>query len=255
MTDLPEFTDRLCLVVDIPEHGARAAPEQTDAQGDAQFRLLRIIQFACLRARIRRIAGSGLRGIGLRGDGGPGSGIRGGGDAQVLVLPPAVDSARVVPALVLGLRHALYESNREPGSGGRIRLRAVLVGGNIGRGATGFLGPAVVLAADLAHTPVFETAFTRPEHEHVDLALVTSDLLYQDVFRQNYPGLPADDFRPVPITGRETAPPAWYHLPVSRPAPDNRAARVSWSDLSDAVVIPGLLDLPRHPPARNSSPL
>ncbi|WP_326560620.1 hypothetical protein [Micromonospora sp. NBC_01796] len=234
MTDLPEFTDRLCLVVDIPDHGSRTAPEQVDDQ----FRLLRIIQFACLRARIRRITGGSI----------PGGALRGGGGAQVVVLPPAVDPVRVVPALVLGLRHALYESNREPGAAGRIRLRAVLVGGSIGRGATGFLGPGVVLATDLAHTPVFETAFTRPEDEQVDLALVTSDPLYQDVLRQNYPGLPAEDFRPVPIAGRETTPPAWYHLPASRPAPDPRAARVSWPTLSDAVVIPGLLDLPRHPP-------
>ncbi|GLY25533.1 hypothetical protein [Micromonospora sp. NBRC 101691] len=225
----PATPYRLSLFVDVEGYSTRSVPGQLDVQE----RLLRVVQFACERAGIRRLDRENVQDH---------------GDGQLAVLPEGADLGRVVPGLILGLRHGLHEANSEPGDAGRIRLRAAFVGGSTGRGATGFVGQAVIMAGDLVGSPVFKKVLAALANTGADLIVITDDFLYQDVVRsQRYGGVPAEEFRAQQVVARAhgAGQPAsevrvWYYLPPAGPAPDRRAARAVWRGTRAPLTLLGL---------------
>ncbi|MFI6229583.1 hypothetical protein ACIBCR_19970 [Micromonospora echinospora] len=225
----PATPYRLSLFVDVEGYSTRSVPGQLDVQE----RLLRVVQFACERAGIRRLDRENVQDH---------------GDGQLAVLPEGADLGRVVPGLILGLRHGLHEANSEPGDAGRIRLRAAFVGGSTGRGATGFVGQAVIMAGDLVGSPVFKKVLAAPANAGADLIVITDDFLYRDVVTsQRYGGVPADEFRAQQVVARAhgAGQPAskvqvWYYLPPAGPAPDRRAARAVWRGTRAPLTLLGL---------------
>lgn len=225
----PQTPYRLSMFVDVEGYSKRSVPGQLDVQD----RLLRVVQFACERARIRRLDRDNVQDH---------------GDGQLAVLPEDTDLGQVLPRLILGLRHGLYEANAEPGAAGRIRLRAAFAGGSTGRGATGFVGQAVILAGDLVGSQVFKDVFAAPRNAAADLIVIVDDFLYRDVITSHrYDGVPADGFHAQPVVARANgagAPPSkvqvWYHLPASGPAPDRRAARAVWRGVRAPLTLVGL---------------
>src|ERR1700683_3246237 len=97
----PPAIRRLCLAVDIVGYSGRSRSEQIDVQ----TRLLWTMVQACGAAGINP----------ARCD------RQDSGDGQILVLPPGIDEAKVIPDLLGGLLTALHRVNNPIGPGGRIR--------------------------------------------------------------------------------------------------------------------------------------
>jgi hypothetical protein len=160
---------RLCYIVDIEAYGRRLHT----AQPDAQERLFWSLEHAF-----------GLAGVRLsRCD------EQDRGDGKLLVLPSGIDQGHALPALITGMRDALYEANRIPGAAGRIRLRTALTQGVVEVGPTGFVGQSIVtgcylLDSDAAH----QALAAAPDSD--TMVIVTEDL-YRDVFSQGFIGGPA----------------------------------------------------------------
>ncbi|WFE63557.1 hypothetical protein [Micromonospora sp. WMMD714] len=217
MTDQAPAIRRLLVAVDIEKYSTRTAP----AQYQGQRRLLSIAQYACKRAQVHRVIPQES------------------GDGRLMVFQPGVNEAAVVPALVLGFRHALHENNGDAGEFGRMRLRMAIVEGATAYAGNGFHGPAPILVGDLINAPRLKAALD--EHRESDLALVVPNYLYADLISQNYPGLSREHFSPFPVELRhDQVERAWIHLPRSAPAPDPRAPKVRWDGMATAITVQGL---------------
>lgn len=197
MSAIPTAIRRLCLAVDVVGYSKRARLEQIDVQN----RLLWTMVQGCRAAGISP----------ARCD------RQDSGDGQILILPAAVDEARVIPNIVLGLLTALRRVNHPVGPGGRIRLRISMGQGAIQVGATGFVAPAVVTMCRLLDSDELRDALTaKPASEAV--LIVTADL-YQDVVGQGYGGLPAQGFSRIVISkpGKGFSAEAWIQVPEPQP--------------------------------------
>jgi hypothetical protein len=214
------FRSRLCLVTDIESYSTRTTPQQ----GDGQRRLLRITQFALARAQIFRVAQKWRQDR---------------GDGQMLLMPPRLDQTRAIPALVTGLRHALYLNNADPGPFGRMRMRAAFVQGTAAQGATGFEGRAPIVAGRLVDSQQLKQDFKN--RQAADLALIVPDDLYQDVIKQDFPGLPPGEFTPMQVSHKEYTGTAWIYLPTSGSAADPNEAANLWGAVETTIVVAGLV--------------
>ncbi|MFY1652189.1 hypothetical protein ACN27J_15005 [Solwaraspora sp. WMMB762] len=210
---MAKYVRRICVATDIELYTGRTNPEQEEGQG----RLIRMIDYACRRA--------GLTGVARQRS----------GDGQILVLRPGIDEARVVPTLILGLRHALYENNRDPGMFGRIRLRTAICQGVVADSSNGWVGQAVVAAARLINSAQVRAALA--ERSQVDLALAVPDDLYEDVVRQHHPGLQPGQFRQIVVKEKNYSSLAWLHSPEPGPTADPSARRVPWLPIGAAFGV------------------
>ncbi|MFI7078937.1 hypothetical protein ACIBO1_16720 [Micromonospora sp. NPDC049903] len=217
MAQQGRFVRRLLMAVDIEGYSRRTAATHYDAQ----VRLLRIVQCACRYARIRQVEPQES------------------GDGLMLVFPPGLDEARVVPALIRGFRHGLYENNRDPGEFGPIRARMAIVEGATARSPNGYAGPASILVNDLVGVPVLKRklADARPDS---DVAVIVPHPLYADLVSQNYPGLSREHFSRVELALRGEPVVAWICLPLAGPAPDPHGAEVRWDGVATVLTVSGL---------------
>src|SRR5216683_1852487 len=200
MTDQPPGIRRVCLVVDVEGYSRHRNPGQIEIQR----RLLITLRRTCADANIS-LARSGRQDT---------------GDGQLIVLPPGIDEARVLPGLVNGLNEALYDANVRPAGSGRLRFRAALSQGVVHVAAAGFAGDAVINACRLLDSRVLHDALS--EHQESDLALIVTDDLFTDVVAGGYPGLPPDDFRSVvvAIPEKHFRAQAWILVPGRPPHAD-----------------------------------
>jgi len=219
---MPDRTrTRICLVSDI-EHYSKHTTAQ---QADAQRRLARIMRFACAAAGVHRVSRR------FRQDR---------GDGVLLLLPPEVDPTVVLPALLQGFRHALYLSNREPGGFGRLRLRVAVAQGAAGLGRTGFTGPAPTEVCRLVDAPRLRELLARERGS--DLAFIMTDALYEDVGRQDFPGLPTADFQRLEIIEDKYRGGGWVCLPTAGPATVGLRDARTWpavAAIAGAVAVAG----------------
>jgi hypothetical protein len=160
---------RLCYIVDIEAYGRRPHT----AQPDAQERLFWSLEqaFGLAGVRLSRCEQQDR------------------GDGKLLVLPAGIDQGHALPALITGMRDALYEANRIPGAAGRIRLRTAFAQGIVEMGPTGFVGQSIVMGcylldSDAAHQALAVT----PDSD--TMVIVTEDL-YRDLFSQGFACGPA----------------------------------------------------------------
>ncbi len=205
MTDQPPGIRRVCLVVDVEGYSRHRNPGQIEIQR----RLLITLRRTCADANIS-LARSGRQDT---------------GDGQLIVLPPGIDEARVLPGLVNGLNEALYDANVRPAGSGRLRFRAALSQGVVHVAAAGFAGDAVINACRLLDSRVLHDALS--EHQESDLALIVTDDLFTDVVAGGYPGLPPDDFRSVvvAIPEKHFRAQAWILVPGRPPHAVGRRSR------------------------------
>ncbi|MFI5842518.1 hypothetical protein ACIA8K_22700 [Catenuloplanes sp. NPDC051500] len=211
---LPRFRRRLCLVTDVVGYSRHSNAEQVDAQ----TRLTRVMRYACARAGIVWPQPQKQ------------------GDGELLVMRPGLDEAQAVPALILGLRHGLYETNRDGGLFGRLRMRAALAQGTIANSASGFVGDAVIAACRTIDAPQVRAAMA--EDDAIDLAIAVTDDIYRDVIAHRYPGLDRDEFRrtavALPDKGYEGT--VWLHTPLPGPTPSAHT-EVTWSQIGATVTL------------------
>lgn len=191
------YRNRLCLVTDIKGYSAHSATEHADAQR----RLLQVMNFACRNAGIRWVSSRDRQDR---------------GDGRLYVFSPRLDETLVIPRLLIGLRHGLYQANCAPGAFGRVRLRAAMARGIIARGPTGYLGQAPITACRLVDSAQLKKGID--DADDADLAFIAPDDLFQDVIKQDFPGLPADEFTRVDVSVKEFSGVGWMYLPPAGPA-------------------------------------
>lgn len=193
----PPAIRRLCLAVDIEAYSTRAVPDQIDLQ----TRLVWCMSQACRAGGVSA----------ARCD------RQNSGDGQLLILPPSVDESRVLPGVVLGLLTAVRRANEAPGTAGRLRLRISFGQGAIQVGAAGFASDSVIAVCRILDSAPLRTALAA--EAAADSAVAITADLYQDVFRQGYGGLPAQDFHEVviDIPAKRFRATAWIQTPVNPP--------------------------------------
>jgi len=132
----------------------------------------------------------------------------------------------------------MYQTNREPGPFGSMRMRVAMAHGSVAPGPTGFVGQAPITACRLLDSPQLKRALAaRPD---VDAAFIVPDELYQDVIKQEFPDLSADGFARTDIRVKEYAGVAWMYLPGSGPAVNTVSATALWSSVATSVVVAGI---------------
>jgi hypothetical protein len=204
----PRFRQRLCLAVDLCGYSRHTSDEHIDGQ----TRLVRVIEHAVRRTKVVRIRVQ-------RQDQ---------GDGLLAVFPPDTDDMRVVPALVLGLRDGMYQTNRSPGPFGRMRMRSAIGRGSISRSPSGYVGDCVITVSRMIDS--VELRNTLVDREHSDLALAITPELHTEVIAPNPPGLPASEFTIAELANpdKEVVTSAWMYVPRSAPARDLSADAVRW---------------------------
>ncbi|WP_239485265.1 MULTISPECIES: hypothetical protein [Micromonospora] len=134
------------------------------------------------------------------------------GDSQFAVLPPETSERRVLRIAPL-LDRLLREHNQGLSAEARVRVRVGVHQGLVHLdSANGFAGSAVVTVCRLVDSPQLKSMLRR--FPRAEVALVVSDLIYQDVVRQ-YQDLPQDQFLPITasLPDKGFAAPAWVFVP------------------------------------------
>lgn len=134
------------------------------------------------------------------------------GDGQLAVLPPGASERRVL-RLASVLDRLLREHNQGLSTEARIRVRLGIHHGLVHLdSANGFAGSAVVTVCRLVDSPQLKSMLRR--FPRAQVALVVSDLIYQDVVRE-YQDLPQDQFLRIiaslPDKSFESS--AWIYVP------------------------------------------
>lgn len=182
----------LCVTADIEGWSRRLVPEQIKAQQT----LLSVLDEACANAGLDRCEWT----------------IQQNGDGEVSVLPPGVDEAVVIPALIRELATSLRQANRHLSTTARIRLRLAMTAGLVHRAPNGLAGFSLIEACRLLDSaPVKAALRTFPK---TDLAVIVSDFLYRDVIVNDFRDLRSTDFWKVTVElkDKEFAGDAWVYV-------------------------------------------
>ncbi len=180
----------LCAGLDIKGWSGRLVPEQIRAQQA----LVSVALGACREAGL------------------PEEIVQSSGDG-VLIMPPSdIDESTVIPALISELEVALWQENRLLAEAARIRLRLALTSGLVTPGPAGFNGTAVIDCFRLLDSPPVKSALE--DFPNAQLAVIVSDHLFQDVIRNGYRSLRAEDFWRVRSTlpGKGFSMDAWLYV-------------------------------------------
>jgi hypothetical protein len=134
------------------------------------------------------------------------------GDGLSVIVPAGIPTGALIDPLVAHLRAGLRRHNRTASDPAKIRLRMALHTGHVYRDPNGFTGRSLITLFRLLDAPEFKHVFTAAA---ADLALITSDEVYQDVIRHG-PGLiDPDAYRPIEARSKETCVRAWVQAPLT----------------------------------------
>ena len=187
-----EWTVRLCLAVDVEKYSRHLAEGAERTQERLVTALERALDFAQVNESQILVQDQG--------------------DGRFMIFPASVDEAKVIPALVTGLRAALAEVNQDLSQAARMRLRVALDRGQIKRGRSGFVGNVAIAVHRLVDSPQTKQALA--SHPRSDFVLAISDYLYQDVASHEYTDLDPNLFRrtEVEIPGKNFSGIAWLYV-------------------------------------------
>ncbi|WP_103348477.1 hypothetical protein [Amycolatopsis sp. CA-128772] len=132
------------------------------------------------------------------------------GDGAMILLPPEVAKADLVAGLPARMRDELRRHNHVHAEEAQVRLRLALHAGEVAEGSHGSVSKAVSFTFRILEAPEAKVAQNEAK---ADLALITSDLLYQDVVSQDAAADPGGYRRiPVKVKPGENAAWAWLRL-------------------------------------------
>jgi hypothetical protein len=129
------------------------------------------------------------------------------GDALHVFLPPDVDIRRV-PRLIQAAVDWLTRDNADHID--RMRWRMAMDNGSVAPAAAGFSGDAIISLCRLVESKELRLAID--DHPEADLALLVSDRIYNDIFRHDYPGVAAAEFRQVHVAVKGYTADAWLWI-------------------------------------------
>ncbi|SEG91199.1 hypothetical protein SAMN04489712_12860 [Thermomonospora echinospora] len=132
------------------------------------------------------------------------------GDGVMVVLPPELDSSRLVHPLIDLLRGRLLDYNDLASDVARIRLRTALHLGRAKSDGKGIVGADANHVFRLLDAPGFKAALKRSGSV---LGVLASQALYDEVIRDARGLIDPDEFRPLPVANKETRATAWLRIP------------------------------------------
>jgi hypothetical protein len=192
---------RLLLAIDIERYSVRGAREQYLAQTD----LYRALDTAALRSGLDRA----LWEREVRGDG------------ELSVLPEGVDASRVIGGFTGELGRVIGTLNLGQPRRPRLRVRLALHHGTLTPGPFGPAGDAPIVVSRLLDAKPVRTYLA--QRQDLDLALVISASLYQDVVRTGFCSLDPDCFQALRIKVKGTSYQGYTYVPAGH---DRRTALV-----------------------------
>ncbi|MFD0688027.1 hypothetical protein [Actinomadura fibrosa] len=149
------------------------------------------------------------------------------GDSVLVLLPPDLAPDLLANTLIDGTRVGLRRYNRRSSESSRLRLRAALHMGIVNFDAAGATGTSLDHLEQLLKAPEFVSACGDSAG---DLALITSDYVYENVIRHYAELMDCHEFRPMRVGGAGGLD-AWGYFPTalcgghSAAALDGAAAR------------------------------
>ncbi len=157
------------------------------------------------------------------------------GDGVVIVVPPAIATARVVDPLLALLAAGLRQHNRRASDVVRIQLRAALHVGPVGHDAEGLTGQALIHAARIVDAPVLKE---RLAAARADLVFAASAYVYEHVISPGPGQVDPAGYERVECEVKESHITAWIQLAgsVSPQAPPTAPSR---EDQPVAAAPPG----------------
>jgi hypothetical protein len=130
------------------------------------------------------------------------------GDGAMILLPPEIAKADLVAGFPARMRDELSRYNHVHAAEAQVRLRCALHAGEVVEGSHGSISKAVSFTFRMLDAPEAKVAQKAAE---ADLALITSDLLYQDVVSQD-PAADPRSYRRIPVKVKIEENPAWAWL-------------------------------------------
>lgn len=130
------------------------------------------------------------------------------GDGAMILLPPEVGKADLVAELPARMHAELRRHNHVHAAQARIDLRLALHAGEVAKGSHGSISKAVSATFRLLEAPAAKAA---QKESAADLALITSELLYEDVVRQD-PAAEPQAYRRIEVKVKPGEHAAWAWL-------------------------------------------
>lgn len=132
------------------------------------------------------------------------------GDGVLVIVPPDFPAAALIGLLPSRLAALLRRYNRLSAHAARIQLRAAAHLGPVSYDGHGYIGSDVTLTCRLLDAQRLKR---RVRASGAELALITSDYMYQTVIRRHPSLADAGTFEPATIRVKETRTRGWLHLP------------------------------------------
>jgi class 3 adenylate cyclase len=126
-----------------------------------------------------------------------------GGDGELAVLPAGTDGLAVVADYPRKLASAITALNREPAAGPRLRVRLAIHHGTVLRGPLGPVGTAPVIVSRLLDAEAGRQHLL--EHPELNLALVVSAPVYDEVIQSRMRDLYPDSYDRIVVTCKEVS--------------------------------------------------
>jgi class 3 adenylate cyclase len=185
---------RLLLAIDIEKYSVRHARDQFLVQTD----LSHALDTAALRAGLnRRLWEREVR-----------------GDGELAVLPEGVDASQVIGGFTRELGRAIGALNLKQPQRPRLRVRLALHYGTLTPGPFGPAGDAPIVVSRLLDAKPVRTYLA--QRQDLDLALVVSASLYQDVVSTGFCSLDPDRFQALRIKVKGTSYQGYTYAPAGR---------------------------------------
>lgn len=135
------------------------------------------------------------------------------GDGAMILLPPDIAKVDLVAQLPERMHAELRRHNAVHSEGAQIQLRLALHSGEVQKASHGSVSKAVSFTFRVLDAAEAKTA---QKATGAELALLASDVFYQDVVLQDPAAAPAD-YRRIPVETKETSTVAWLRLLGGRP--------------------------------------
>lgn len=132
------------------------------------------------------------------------------GDGALVVVPPSIDTTILLTSLVERLRAEVRQHNDVSIATARMQLRVAVHTGVVHSDAKGLVGSSVNYAFRILEAEPLKQALLR---SRADLALITSERVYDDVIRHGLGLVDPSEYHRVDLKVKETATSAWIRLP------------------------------------------
>ncbi|GAA1884098.1 effector-associated domain 2-containing protein [Actinomadura bangladeshensis] len=170
------------------------------------------------------------------------------GDGALVVVPPDVDTARLITSLIDLLRGEVRRHNEVSSATAHMQLRVAVHTGVAHSDGEGLVGTAVNHVFRLLEADALRQGLLRSGAE---LALIASDRVHEDVIRHGPGMVHPGEYHRIDVQVKETVAHAWVRLPgvpaAGRPVPGpprvTRTVRVL-----PPPAEPTEIDPPPHPP-------